>query len=373
MKKLFILFVCFFALPLFAFPCFSADARDSIGDTVNERFFGQLDSDVADILEENGIDSLDSGEIFSSGTKNIASFFSQTLKEKLGSATGWFFLMLCLLMLISVFSSVYDFSSVNDTFSLFSVLIIIAVTVGKISPFVSCTVSAMALNSKLMLAFVPVYTLLVSLAGNPAAALTYNSFVLFFCEIMSAFINEIFLYFTGAYFALSLAFSFNGAINLSRFTNSVNRLVSVILGFLASIFTGLLSLKNILSFSTDSLSSRGVRFLLGSLIPVIGPSLSEAYSTVLGSINLMKGSLGVIGIFGLVLINIPALCEGVVYYGFMAILSCFAEVTGLVRASETLRCFSSCVKILLLLCIFQLFILVISTGMLLSLKGGANG
>ena len=143
----------------------------------------------------------------------------------------------------------------------------------------------------------------------------------------------------------------------------------MILGFAASMFTGFLSLKNILAYSTDSLSAKGVKFLINTLVPVIGSSLSDAYSAVLGSINLMKGTLGVIGVFALILINIPALCEGVIHYALMSLLSCFAEMLGLVRVSETLRCFSFCVRILLLVCLFQVFILLISTGVMMTLKG----
>lgn len=367
MKKTICLIIS--VLLLFTFSVESSAADEDIRSRVEESFFGELDGEIGDILEENGIDSLDHGEIFSSGTDNIRDFFSDTLKEKLTADAGWFFLMLCLLMLMSIFSSLYDFSCSNDMFSLFTVLIISVTTVGKITSFVNCTVSAINLNSKLMLAFVPVFTLLISLSGNPSSALTYNSLVLFFCELMSAFINKIYLGIIGAYFSLSLAFSLNPNVNLNRFVNCVNRCVNLVLGFGASMLTGFLSLKNILAYSTDSLSVKGVKFLISSLIPVIGSSLGDAYSAVLGSINLMKGTLGVIGIFALVLINIPPLCEGVIHYVLMSLLSCVAEMLGLLRVSETLRCFSSCVRILLLVCLFQVFILLISTGIMLSLKG----
>lgn len=356
-------------LLLFVFSFGSSAVEENLESQIEESFFGELDEEVGDILKENGIDSFDYEKIFSSGFDNIRAFFSETLEEKLKADIGWFFLMICLLMLMSIFYSVYDFSSSNDMFSLFTVLIISVTTVGKITSFVNCTVSAMDLNGKLMLSFVPVFTLLISLSGNPASALTYNSIVLFFCELMSAFMNKIYLSLIGAYFSLSIAFSLNSNINLNRFVNCVNRCVNMVLGFCASMFTGFLTLRNILSYSTDSLTVKGVKFLISSLIPVIGSSLSDAYSAVLGSINLMKGTLGVIGISALVLINIPALCEGVMHYGLMSLLSCFAEILGLFRASEVLRCFSSCVRILLLVCLFQVFILLISTGIMLSLKG----
>lgn len=356
-------------LTLFFFFLFSFGARgvnESYGEELGEEFFAGLDEDVRDILEENGIATLDYTELFSKGTESIKSFFSETLSQKLTSAAGWFFLVLCILMLMSLVVSAYDFSGSQESFSLFVNAIICLITVEKISSFVGCTLSSVELGGKLMLTFIPVFTLLVSLSGNPAGGLAYSGIMMTFCQGVSAFVSNVFLSLIGCYFALSLSFSFNPAINLNRFVNSVNRAVSVLLGFLASMFTGLLSVRNILAHSADSLSQRGVRFLLGSLVPVIGSSLSEAYSALLSSINLMKSSLGVVGIFGLVLINIPALCEGVIYYIMMSLLSFFAEVMGLYRASEALRCLSSCVRILLLVCLFQLFVLIISTGIMLT-------
>lgn len=348
-------------------------SADEIKAQTEEGFFGTLDEELSDLLESFGIDSLDGNGIFSRGTENIKNYFSSTLKEKLKGAAGWFFLQLCIIMLLSVVSSAFDFSSGTDILPLFSAAIMTLGTVGKLSDFLSCTVSAMALNGKLMLSFIPVFALLISLSGNPASALTYNSFVLFFCEAVSFFLDNMFVSLVGAYFALMIAFSFSPGINLNRFINAVNRAVSLLLGFGASMFTGLLSLKNVLSYSTDSLSVKGVRFLLSSLVPVIGSSLSEAYSAVLGSINLMKSSLAVIGIFSLVIINIPPLTEGVIYFFLMSALSCFAEILGLYRVSEIMRGFASCVKILLLVCLFQVFVLIISIGIMLTVKGGING
>lgn len=353
---------------LFAFSL-SLDARgtdEGLQGEITGSFFSSLDGEVRDILEENGIDSLDSSSLFSKGTESIKSFFSTTLSQKLKDSAQWFFLILCILMLMSLVLSAYDFSGSQESFSLFVNAVICILTVEKISSFAGCTISAVELGGSLMVAFIPVFTLLVSLSGNPAGGLACNSMMMGFCQVISAFVSKGFLGIIGGYFALSVSFSFNPAINLNRFVNSVNRGVSVLLGFFASMFTGLLSVRSILTHSADSLSQRGVRFLLGSLVPVIGSSLSEAYSALLSSINLMKGSLGVVGIFGLLLINIPALCEGVIYYIMMSLLSFFAEIMGLYRASEALRSLACCVKILLLVCLFQLFVLIISVGIMLT-------
>lgn len=373
MKRVKIFVAVIALLWIFSFGVSATETDREIQDELEDSFFSSLDGELSAMLENFGVDSLDGESIFTKGTENIKSFFSQTLGEKLSGAAGWFFVQLSLVMLLSVFSGAFDLSESGDVLSLLSSVIFTVCTVDRISDFLNCTLSAIELNGRFMLSFIPTFTLLISFSGNPASALTYNGFLLFFCELMSVLADKLLVFFIGAYFALSISFSFNGSFNLGRFVNAVNRGVNLLLGFAASMFTGFLSLKNVLAYSTDSLSAKGIRFMLSSLVPVIGPSLSDAYSSVLGSINLMKSSLAVVGIFALIIINIPALTEGVIYFFLISILSGVCEIFGLNRASDFLRSFSSCIRILLLVCLFQVFILIISMGIMLTLKGGING
>ncbi len=369
MKRIVYLIVLLLLCVVLSVTAFSVGFETELEESINHDFFSSLDPDVLKELEDNSLDTLNPDIIFTKGADSVKSYFAETLIEKIKGSGAWFFTALSILMILGVISSAFDFSSAGDVFSLLSTVVLSVVTVEKIGLLTNCVISAVALNGKLMLCFIPAFTLLVSLSGNPASALTYNSLVLLFGELMSSFIDNFFVSFIGAYFALSIAFSFYGGMNLNRFVNSVNRIVTFVLGFSASMFTGFLSLKNILAFSTDSISVKGVKFLIGSMVPVIGPSLSEAYSTILGSIHLMKGSLGAVGIFASIIINIPPLAEGAVYCLSLSVLSGIAEMLGLARGSETLRCFSSCVRILLLVSLFQLFILIVSTGIMLTLKG----
>ena len=373
MKHIKTIILCTVITLLLTFSASATDENNEVESMLEESFFSSLDGELSSTLEDFGIDSLNGEAVFSKGTENIKKFFSETLKEKLTGAAGWFFVQLSLIMILSVFSGAFDLSGSDDMLSLLCAVIFTVSTVERLNVFINCTVSAMELNGRFMLSFIPVFTLLISLSGNPAGALTYNSFVLFFCELMSFAIDKLLVFFIGAYFALSISFSFNGSFNLGRFVNAVNRGVNFLLGITASMFTGFLSLKNVLSYATDSLSVKGIRFMLSSLVPVIGPSLSDAYSSVLGSINLMKSSLAVVGILALVIINIPALTEGIIYFFLISVLSGVCEMFSLNRASEFLRSFSGCIKILLLFCLFQLFILVISMGIMLSLRGSING
>ena len=103
---------------------------------------------------------------------------------------------------------------------------------------------------------------------------------------------------------------------------------------------------------------------------MVGSSISDAYSSFLGSINLIKGSVAVIGILVIVIINIPIILETLAYYVSLNMLSFVAEAVNTKRAGDILRCFSCGMRILMLVSIFEMFILIISTGILLSVKNG---
>jgi stage III sporulation protein AE len=106
------------------------------------------------------------------------------------------------------------------------------------------------------------------------------------------------------------------------------------------------------------------------MIPIIGSSISEAYSSLIGSINLIKGSVAIVGILVIIIINIPIIFDVLTYYIIFNLISYVADSLAVKRAADALKCFSSGMRILLLVCIFEMFIVIISTGILLSVKNG---
>ena len=84
--------------------------------------------------------------------------------------------------------------------------------------------------------------------------------------------------------------------DLGSLAESVKKLVIWVLGIVMTLFTGLLSIQSFAGAAADNLSARAVKFAASSFIPVIGGSVSEAYSAVKGSIGVIRTSVGVIGV-----------------------------------------------------------------------------
>lgn len=370
MKKL--LFGLILILPLclsFAFSGLCVNSAENFSGEIKGELFDSIDKDVLDILEQMGISEDSFGEIYSFSLKNISDFFSVTLKDKIKLCLSDIAILLCVVLIVGVFSSLLSESKKDNLISLSGTVVITLLVISIIEDCISAALSVLRVSGVFTLSFVPIYTMVISFGGNTAGALTYNSLVMAFAEALSSFISYFSADLLGVFFCLTISFSLNENINMGRFISAVNKAVSLVLGLLSGVFTGFLSIKGILSASLDSVSVKGIRFLISSLIPVVGSAISDAYSSLIGSINLIKGSVAIVGILVIIIINLPVILETLIYYLSFTLLGHISDMIFTSRVGDTLRCFAAGIRILLLLCVFEMFILIISTGIMLTLKG----
>lgn len=373
MKRI-VLFLFVFTIMIAAvsFNCFALyEDIEAIPQSIKDDLFSILDNDIISALDEMGINENSFDNIYDISFSSIGNFFKETLIDRVKSCLKSSFSLLSIVIIIGVVSTLFKDSRLGDFFSLLSVVVIALMLTSVVQGSLNAVISVIKLSGNFMLSFIPIYTLIISFSGNPAGAFTYNSFALFFAEGISALISHGFVDVMGLYFCLSISFLLNESINVNRFLSVVNKAVSVVLGLAASIFTGFLSIRSVLVASVDAVSVKSIRFLISSLIPIVGSSISEAYSSLLGSINLIKGSVAVVGIIAVLIINLPVIAETLTYYITFSFLGFACEGFGESRSADVFKCFSCGIRIILLLCVFEMFILIISTGIMLSFKGGS--
>lgn len=372
MKKFLSVIIIISAIGFLSFSVYANDSvdLDNLESGVKNSLEDIIDGETLGILQDIGFENFSFDEIYNISFNNITSFFTDTLKDKVLIAARELSVLFCVILLAGIITVLFkDYS--DETFtSVLCVAIITILTVNIIKDSLSAVVSVLDLSGKFMIGFAPVYTLIISLGGNAATALTYNTFAVLLAEIISAFISTGIINLIGLYFSLGISFSFNEAVSINRFNNLISRTVSISLGLAASVFTGFLSLKNILSVSVDRVSVRSLRFLISSMIPIVGSSISDAYSSLLGSINLIKSSVAIVGILVIVIINTPIIIETLIYYVALNLFSYMCDSLSINRVGDVLRVFAGGIRILLLTCIFEMFILTITTGIVLSVKSG---
>lgn len=369
MKKIFMLMFAMLWLFTFSFNCSAHSDSENQLHNVKDDLFSILSDDVKQALEDMGVDEENFEKLYNVSLKSVTEYFTVTLKDTVNNVLGEVAALFSIVAIIVIISILLKDCNA-DYFEQFCTVIISLYVVSAATEVLGSVITVLKLSSGFMISYIPIYTLIISLSGNVATAFTYNSLVLFFAEAVSFVASSFMVDYMGIFFCFSIAFSMNSAINISQFISSINKTVTFLLGFSSSVFASFLSIRSVLSSSVDSVSVRSVKFMISSFIPVVGSSISDAYSSIVGSINLIKGSVAVVGILAVIIINLPVIIETLIYYLSFSVLSHISESFSCKGVSDVLKCFASGIRTLLLLCVFQMFILIISTGIMLSFKGG---
>ncbi len=369
MKKIILCLISVLLIFLFSSSTAVAGSELYSEEYYSDKLFSGIDSEVLSVLEELGIDDLSSEKIFSASIRDITEYFSETLSERVRQCIRFFVQLLTLAFINAAVMSCFGFDSKNNLPNIISVVSFSLIMTAKLNSLINMLLSSISSCGNFMLGFIPVYTVIISLSGSPAAAITYNSLTFAFAQGISGFINNVLIKLTGAYFCLSLSFCINENMNVNRLINAVNKTVNFITGFLACGFTGLLSVKGITASAADAVTSKSIRFLLSSLIPIVGSSISDAYSSLIGSIGLIKSSVAIVGILVVIIISLPALIESSAYCLSLSLISYICEMFDLRGIASAVRIFYCGLKFIVMLNIFEVFLLIISTGIMLTVKG----
>ena len=267
---------------------------DRLISEINEGLSFEGDEDVKTVLEDNNItleDPSSAANISASDViKHIFESFTAALRSplimlgKITAAT-----MLCVLV-----RSMSAEGTVDKVFTLICVLTTVLVISDTVTDSLYSVKTSMKQMNRFMMSYIPIFS---SVAGGSAAAgAGYYGVMLIICESAGILADTILVPFLSAVLAVTLVSAINPSLDLGSLAESVKKLVIWVLGIVMTLFTGLLSIQSFAGAAADNLSARAVKFAASSFIPVIGGSVSEAYSAVKGSIGVIRTSVGVIGV-----------------------------------------------------------------------------
>ncbi len=301
-------------------------------------------ADFLDSLPENIIDALpddvlsDSVGEVNAAAKEISSpsFFLKATLDAFGANISEVLPVLAMLCGIIMLSAV-----VNAMSSSFGG------GIGKSAELCSrlcsyCAISALSVSSLSRLqeyfdalfqsvaAFLPLSAALYAMGGNLTAAAgsaTTLSAILTVCQF---FCTKTVIPVFCICLSLSLLSAFDGlgATIGGTLSSSVKKWYTTFLSFVMIILTVTLASQSILSSKADSAAMRGARFAVSSFVPLSGGTLSGTLGTLASSVELIRGSVGVIGIAIILLMLIPVVVELALLRGALGIASFVSGTVG---------------------------------------------
>lgn len=362
-----------FLLYMFTYTCFAEDSSESgvteQAQAVFSELLSSLEEETKEALSEIGIDDADYTQLLSLSPKRVVDAILELITGKMSEklkAVGFVCALLVLSAVLDGFAQ--PGSTMHSVFSVFTTLLIVVSLLLPVSESLVQAFSAMELSSNFLLAYIPAFAGVISMSGKPLSSAAYSSVMIGLSNLLAQCNVKVFLPVVQVFFSLNIASSVQPKYAFNSLVAFFKKAVTVLLGFSATIFTGLLAIKGSLASAGDSVAVRGVKMLVGSAVPVVGSALSDAYTSVLGSITLIQNAVGIFGIVVFALMHVPVILDLLLWYLALSFTASVSEALGQKQAATLLNGIASTVSLVNTLVIFTAFILIISTGIMLNFK-----
>ncbi len=135
---------------------------------------------------------------------------------------------------------------------------------------------------------------------------------------------------------LSVAGNIGDGNGISGFIKLVKSSSKWIMALVITVFTGVNAIYGFSAPTLDALSTRTIKFAVGSLVPVVGGFLSDTLDTVAASGAVVKNAVGVSGIVVLSIICIPPIIKVGIMQLMFKLISAIAEPVADKRISKLL-------------------------------------
>lgn len=313
-RSLIILLICFIAFPLFSEMSVYAEMREiseELGiDT--ESLGDSLSPEVREIVEERGFSPENTDAMTAVTPAEIMRFIWDKFKEAMVRPLKVLASLIAVIAAAAVVESMEDSISskpLSGIFGAVCVLVSVGVISGAVSECISSAAEALDSGGMFMLGYVPVFAGITASSGSVTSAVVYNMLVVLVAEISVQFSGEIIVPALSVCMAMGIVEALNPGFHLSGITEAVKNAVTFVLGFIMTVFLGLLSLQSILGASADTLGVKAAKFVVSNFVPVIGGAVADTYTTVKSSLGLLRGGVGFFGIAVIFIMILPPILE----------------------------------------------------------------
>ena len=140
---------------------------------------------------------------------------------------------------------------------------------------------------------------------------------------------------------LSLANQISGTIRVDRLAKFFGQMAQLSLGFILTIFVGILTLRSLYASVMDKVALRTTKFVTDNAIPLVGKMFSDTIEVTAGYVVMLKQALGIFGVIIILGIIIFPLVKIAVIALIYKVAAAIAEPLGDGRTAAILETMST--------------------------------
>lgn len=356
----------FFSMVLIAmifmsgFTVFADSKKDEHNDIFKtEELENALSDETRKYLDEFSI-SLEEGKFSSALTpKEFILNITEFLKEGIKGPLKIFFLISGIILAVASAEAFKKSGEQSAAALLAGTLAVAAAGIADVMVAASSAVSAIKAVSDFMFAFIPVFTAIVAISGKTATSAASGALLLGATQAVNAVCTYLILPVISGFSALFISSSFSPLTEKSSLPTVLKKSALWILSLVSTLFLGILGIQTVISSASDTVGLKTAKFIVGTCVPVAGPALAEAASTVAASVSLIRSSVGAYAVAALVFTVLPVILQVAMLKGCFLLSAAVSEIFSLNKITSLLKAVDSILSVLfaILLLISGLFVI----------------
>lgn len=362
-------------LPLFiVFLCGAAAEEDLITSQVeklNEKeLFSRLSEDTEEILGIIGMDDVTAEKILSLSFNDVLLLFSESVKKSLTAPLKAVFSVIAASIICCVVNNFCEnFSETGHVINAVSALAVSSAVLVPVKDVFTSSARVICECSDFMLGFIPLYSSAIAASGNLSSAAGYRTLMMGASSLISRLSSETVLPLISIFLAMCIAGTVSD-INIGEIAKSVKSFAVWILTVSMTVFSGILGLGTLISSSADSSVSKTAKFIIGSAIPVVGGSVTDALVSLKSCLSVTKNIFGIYGILVTAAVFLP------VIFTVLSWKVCISAAASISKISENkslyglLSAASAALGIILALLVTTSMMFIFSVSILMMTGGG---
>jgi len=362
MKRILLVFMLFFMFPL------SVSAEGKTADEIYAAS-GAQGLDAGNVLERYGISFDDPSSILDLSPSLLWEIIKETVAEKTQLPLKLLVSLGIIIVLTSFSRCLGDTVKSGSSAKIYELICVLA-AVAAVSPVIcevlENTAESLKTGAEFMKCFVPVFAAIAAAGGNITSAAGYNVLVLMVSDAAIQIADSIFMPILSMCFCIAIVDASSPALSLKGMLGGLKKVVTWGLGLIMTVFTGLLSIQSIVGTSADSLGSKTAKYVISNCIPIVGGAVSDAYSTVKGSLTLLKNGVGGVGIAVLALTLLSPLVSLILYKLAVSVASASAEIFGADKLSGLFANINSVLSAAMSVLVCFILMFIVSTAIIMS-------
>lgn len=270
--------------------------------TESQKYIQNTDIDIASVFNDSLTGKIEVNNVFN----NFINLFGEELKNGIQSMV----IILIIIVIHSILKTIIENLGNESTAKIayfLQYLIIVTLVVNTFVDTIEIVKNAILNIVSYMNLFVPILVTLMLASGSIVVSSTSEIVLLFAINIIGNIIESLIVPLVLISTTLSIVSNFSDKVHLSRLSKFFKSAIMWILGIVLTVFICLLSIEGTLGSSVDSMTAKTSKAAVSTFIPVVGKVMGDSVDSILGSVNILKNSVGIIGVvilLGIVLIPI---------------------------------------------------------------------